>query len=135
MDVNYELGPESVASTITSHTSGWASFFSSCSLMVKPLGYGSASVEFNVMFKANAKRTKNRIVSSVSLLTASEIGGKRESVVAAAAANLTAKSLSSTAPTPKKGNSETSTPALGPPPSTSVSNKQSFYVTLHIDFD
>ena len=104
--------------------------------MVKPLGYGSASVEFNVMFKANAKRTKNRIVSSVPLLTVSEVGGKRESVVAAAAAaNLTAKSLSSTAPTPKKGNSETSTPALGPPPSTSVSNKQSSYVTLHIDFD
>ena len=33
-----------VAPTITSHTSGWASFFSSRSLTVKTLGYGSVLV-------------------------------------------------------------------------------------------
>jgi hypothetical protein len=63
----------------------------------------------SVMFKANAKRTKNMIVSSVPLLAVSaaavDVGVKRKSVVAAAA-NLTAKALVSSAPpTPKKGNS------------------------------
>ena len=175
-DPSINLDPNPVASTITSHTSGWASFFSSRSLMVKTLGYGSAPVgliEDNVkrdengievmdlddgdgdegegderevgtergrdvhrkeggastvedvagagaMFKANAKRTKNRIVSSAPLLAVSagaDVDGKRQSVVAVA--NPT--SLASA--TPKKGNSGTSTPALGPSPSTSVSNK------------
>ena len=91
-------------------------------------GGGASAVEdvagAGAMFKANAKRTKNRIVSSASLLVVSAGAnvGKRESVVAAA--NPTAKALASSAPTtPKKGNSGTSTPALGPSPSTSVSNK------------
>ena len=167
--------PNPVASTITSHTSGWASFFSSRSLMVKTLGYGSVPVGLiedsvkrdengvevmdlddgegdeiegdnlgigiggergrdvhrkesgggaptvedvagaGAVFKANAKRTKNRIVSSAPL----------SAVSTAAAANPTAKTLVSSAPpTPKKGNSGTSTPTLGPSPSTSVSNKQ-----------
>jgi len=175
LDPSINLDPNPVASTITSHTSGWASFFSSRSLMVKTLGYGSVPVGLiedsvkrdengvevmdlddgegdegmqesvgvergrdvhrkdgdkdggggaptvediagaGAMFKANAKRTKNRIVSSAPL----------SAVSTAATANPTAKTLASSAPpTPKKGNSGTSTPALGPSPSTSVSNKQ-----------
>jgi len=174
LDPSINLDPNPVASTITSHTSGWASFFSSRSLMVKTLGYGSAPVGLiedslkrdengvevmdlddgeggeveeddlgirgrdihrkdgdnkggggaptvedvagaGAMFKANAKRTKNRIVSSAPL----------SAVSTADTAKPTAKTPASSAPpTPKKGNSGTSTPALGPSPSTSVSNKQ-----------
>jgi hypothetical protein len=47
-----------IASTIASHTSGWASFFSSRSLMVKSLGYGAGNAG---LVEDSVKRDENGV--------------------------------------------------------------------------
>ncbi|KIM37712.1 hypothetical protein M413DRAFT_448237 [Hebeloma cylindrosporum] len=161
----YDTG-NPIASTITSHTSSWASFFSSRSLMVKTLGYGNAGLIEDVRrdengvevmeldldeagdnvppaeesgrgrdlqpklddvvgasgrFKADARdvrKAKGKVGSLAMVLGVGDLKTDKKTDPKAVA------SSSSTPPTPKKGNSGTSTPALGPSPSTSASNKQ-----------